>query len=266
MADTGTMNFDTNSLDIFNEKTIRGMDLIRNTVDNTKNSYDVLKRNKIFDKGIDRVEKGYEEVELSFKQTMNVFNDYSNELDHIEKEHVDYVNDIKTAKSYALNDVLIAYEEQQANLYKKDGTSINEGEKTTEEQAIDNSTIIAKENLGNINNNGEIDQSKLDEKTTIVKEKLENINDSDQTEEQKYEDAYQVNKEQLEEFDNEKTTEEQKYKDNYSGQKEKLEEIDNEIETENKKLEVDYSIDDEEAKKESVAEIDIENQDSKEEV
>lgn len=223
-------SFDTNNLSIFNDFSDGINNKITYAVDDSQRSFEGLKRNDIFKDGFTRVEKGYTEVNQSLQNYKRVLNNYGNDLMNFEKKGMDLIDSLNIPKTFSLNDVLINVNNEQTDLFKKDGKSVNEGKETGSVLETEVGELVDKENLKDINNDKVEEPSIYDDSSRIKTKVLDDISSTNNNLEKQYDESSRIHNEILDNINKEQDNKEQEYDDtSLIKDKEVLDEMNDEV-------------------------------------
>lgn len=187
------IDIDTETFALFQDNMKTGSQLISGTVDGSQKDFAVLKRNKIFSNGFNKIEKGYTEVQQSLNSYVSILTDYYEELGTTEKKYVSEVDTIEVPRSFKLSDVIFESTHKSIDLTKTDGKSVIDGSDTILESELDTKTGIIKDVVFDLSKE-ELKEAAFDEGTTVVKKtNLFDINTKTPVKDSTYEDFYTIN-------------------------------------------------------------------------
>lgn len=192
MGKKSKIDIDTEKVTLFSDTINTGSNLISGTVDSSQKDFGVLKKNKIFSNGFNKIEKGYSEVQQSLKGYVSILNDYYEDLGTTEKKYVSAVESIEVPRSFILNDVLFASTNKEVDLKKKDGKSVVDGNDSVSESELNTSTGILKDVVFD-QTKEEVKTSVYDEASIIKKADLLDATTTTEAKESVFDDVYTVN-------------------------------------------------------------------------
>ena len=205
--------------DIINEVNKRLVRLGEKSNDcNTKmtSNYAGYTSHGILSEPLNDLNKNFNSFESVVSSTANSFLKHGSEMIDFDRKAALEIDNVNIPQDFVGNNSMEINYYNASILSKVDGKSVNNGEKTTEESKLDDSTVIASEELFDINkrkdtdkkeydettvigksilgslDGGETTQKEFDDSTTVGNIKLKNINEG-QTEEKKYNDAVSIN-------------------------------------------------------------------------
>ena len=162
-----------------------------------KETFEPNKQSNVFGNGSKKINSQMDELHDQVHHLGSVMEKGANSIYELEMSLANEIKEIQIPKGYETNDSIKDNQAVSINLFKNDGTSVNEGENSITESTYDDTTRIVKENLVDINN-GQIQTQTFDENQLQVNSTvLSDISKDETTIKEFDENAYTDNKQTL---------------------------------------------------------------------
>lgn len=194
---------------------------------NMTNNFASIRKAGLFDVGINKINKQISSLTTSLFNVKNIVNKNSNEMFEMDRQLANIANNIEIPQDFVKNNSIFTTEFKDMVMEKNDGTSVNQGQKTTNNVDINTQSSIIKNTIENINNQNILNNAQYEDNIIGNKQNLENIDNNQSTVEQKLNDNFSTTNVNLQNINNSQNITEQEINNQYSVSKTNLSNIKN---------------------------------------